>query len=180
MNDLLMLAAESGNPVQQIADRFGWNVQMFVSQVIAFCIVAWALKKWAYGPIVNMLEERKKRIAEGLENAEKIKAELARTEAMRQEILDKANGQASKLIEEARAAAAKVQEAETQKAVKAAEEIIRKARQAAEADRDRMMAELKHEIGRLAVKAAMQVTGKVLTSEDQRRLAEETNRQLAA
>ena len=80
-----------------------------------------------------MLEERRQRIAEGLANAEKIKAELARTEAQRLEVLAQANAQATKLIEEARAAAARVQEQETQKAIAAAEQIIAKAREAAAA-----------------------------------------------
>ena len=89
-----------------------------------------------------MLEARRKRIAEGLANAEKIKAELARTEAQRQEVMAQANAQATKLIEEARAAAARVQEQETQKAIAAAKEIVAKARQATEADHARMLAEL--------------------------------------
>jgi F-type H+-transporting ATPase subunit b len=187
MNTYLMLAAASepagGGPleqVKQIARTFGWNPQMFVSQVILFLIVGWLLKKYAYAPVLKVLEERRKRIAEGLENAERIKKELANTQAKTQEIMTQAGAQATKMIEEARAAAARVQEQETQKAIRAAEQIVARAREATEADRARMMTELRREIGQLAVKAAMQVTGRVLTAEDQRRLAEETNRQLAA
>ena len=84
------------------------------------------------------------------------------------------------MIEEARAAAARVQEQETQKAIAAAEQIIVKAREAAAQDHDRMLAELKREVGRLVVQTTATVTGKILTPEDQRRLAEETARQLAA
>ena len=88
-----------------------------------------------------------------LANAEKIKAELDRTEAQRQEVLAQANAQATKLIEEARAAAARVQEQETKKAIAAAEQIMAKAREAAAQDHDRMLAELKREVGRLVVQA---------------------------
>lgn len=161
-------------------EQFGFSKAMFISQVISFLIVAFLLKKFAYGPILKVLLERRERIEEGLKNADKIKSELAKTEAARAEILNKANTQANKLIEEARAAAAKVQETETQKAVAAAEQIIVKAREAAEADRTRMAAELRREIGGLVVKATSQVTGKILTLEDQKRLTEETNKQLAA
>ena len=127
-----------------------------------------------------MLEERRQRIAEGITNADKIKAELARTEASRQEVLNQANTQANKLIEEARAAAARVQETETQKAIAAAEQIIIKAREAAAQDHARMLAELRREVGRLVVDTTGKVTGKILTPEDQQRLADETSRQLAA
>ena len=127
-----------------------------------------------------MLAERRATIAESLANAERIKTELARAEAQRQEILAQANAQANKLIEEARAAAARVQEQETQKAIAAAEQIVVKAREAATAEHTRMLTELKREVGRLVVETTGRVTGKVLSPEDQRRLAEETNRQLAA
>ncbi len=122
-----------------------------------------ALYKFAYKPILKVLEERRQRIADGLANAEKIKQELARTEAMRQEVLDKANAQATKLIEEARAAAARVQEQETQKAIAQAEQIITKAREAATLERQRMLTELKREVGALVVRTTAAVTGKVLT-----------------
>src|SRR5205823_6967261 len=124
--------------------------------------------------------ERKQRIADSLANAEEIKVELARTEAARQEVFNQANVQANKLIEEARAAAARVQEQETQKAIAAAEQIIAKAREAAAQDHARMMSELKREVGRLVVQTTATVTGKILTPEDQRRLADETAKQVGS
>ena len=66
-------------------------------------LVLWKL---AYKPVFNMLEARKEKIAEGIANAEKIKAELAKTEAARQKILADAGDLANKIIAEARAAAA--------------------------------------------------------------------------
>jgi len=183
MTSFYMFAAEGGGMMQQAKDvglQFGFNKAIFVSQVISFLIVAFLLKKFAYGPILKVLLERRERIEEGLKNADRIKAELAKTEAARLEILNKANTQANKLIEEARAAAAKVQESETQKAIQQAEQIIIKAREAAEADRARISAELRKEIGSLVVKTTAQVTGKILTMDDQKRLAEETNKQIAA
>ncbi len=91
-----------------------------------------------------------------------------------------AGQQATKMIEEARAAAARVQEQETQKAIATAQAIVDKARQATEAEHVRMLAELRREVGRLVVETTAKVTGKVLTLDDQKRLADETNRELAA
>ncbi len=142
--------------------------------------MTFCLYKFAYKPVLEVLAERRERIAESLANAEKIKQELARTEAMQREVLDKANLQATKLIEEARAAAARVQEQETQKAIAQAEQIIAKAREAAVLERSRMLTDLRREVGMLVVHTASQVIGKVLTPEDQQRLSEETRRQLAA
>ncbi len=173
-------SAGGGGMIGDTAATFGVTWQLFISQVISFSIVAFLLHRFAYKPILTVLEERRHRIAEGLANAEKIKQQLAEAETSRKETLQKANADALKLIEEARGVAAKVQEQETQKAIAAAEQIIAKAREAALADYERMKLDLRREMGRLAVDLAARVTGKVLTVEDQRRLAEETNKQLAA
>ncbi len=181
MNPFVLLAqAGGGGPVQEIARTFGVDWSHLISQIISFSIVCALLYKFAYQRVLQMLEERRQRIAEGLANAEKIKTELARTEAQRQEVLTQANTQATKLIEEARAAAARVQEQETQKAIAAAEQIITKAREAAAQDHARMLTELKREVGRLVVQTTATVTGKILTPEDQRRLAEETAKQVGS
>jgi F-type H+-transporting ATPase subunit b len=181
MNQFILLAGIGGDLAQtakNTAEKFGLDAPHFFAQVVSFLIVAGLLYKFAYQPILTVLEERRQRIAEGLADAEKIKAELAKTEAARREILERTNNQANQLIEEARAAAARVREQETQKTVAAAEQIMAKAREAAAQDHERMLAELKREVGRLVVQTTTTVTGKILTPEDQRRLAEETEKQL--
>jgi F-type H+-transporting ATPase subunit b len=181
MNGFIMLAqAGGGGPVQEIARTFGVDWAHLIAQIISFGIVCVLLHRYAYRPVLAMLESRREEIAQGLANAEKIKTELARTEAQRQEVMTQANAQATKMIEEARAAAARVQEQESQKAIAAAQGIVDKARQATEAEHARMLTELRREVGRLVVQVTAAVTGKVLTPEDQRRLAEETSKVLAA
>lgn len=178
---LFAAAAPAGESVpEQIAHQFGWTPALFLSQVITFVIVAVALKKFAYGPLLKVLDDRKQRIAEGLANADKIKIELANAQAKTQEMLTQASNQANKIIEEARAAAAKVTETETQKAVAAAQDIINKARQSNDAELARMKTELRREVGRLVASTASKVTGKILTNDDQQRLIEDANRQVAA
>jgi len=151
-----------------------------IAQAVNFAIVLFILWRWAYRPVFAMLDARREKIAEAMADADKIKADLAKTEAERREILTKAGDQANKLIEEARAAAARVRDQETQKAVAAAEQIMIKAREAAVQDHNRMLQELKREVGRLVVQTTATVTGKILTPEDQRRLAEEAEKQLAS
>jgi F-type H+-transporting ATPase subunit b len=184
MTAYLLLAAAEGNPftdtVNGIAKTFGLNWPHLIAQIISFSLVATFLYIFAFKRVLTTLEDRRQRIAEGLANAEKIKQELQAAEVKRQEILSQANEQATKLIEEARNAAAQVRERETQRAIATAEEIITKAREAADLDHARMLADLKRELGLLVVSTAATVTGKILTQEDQRRLVEETNRQLVA
>ena len=177
---VLAAAAEPGNPVAEIATQFGVTWQLLISQIVLFVIVALALKKFAYSPILKVLEERRQTIAQSLANAEKIKQELASAQAKAQEILSQANALANKQIEEARAVAAKVQESETQKAIATANQIVAKAKEASEAELGRMKMELRKELVRLVAETTAKVSGKVLTLDDQKRLADETTKQLAA
>ena len=178
--NLLLLAVQVVNTErpERIVTTFGVDWPHLLAQVVSFCIVCFILYRFAYRPVLKMLEARRQQIALGLANAEQIKAELARTEAQRQEVMALANVEANKLIQEARAGASRLQEQETRKAIAAAEQIVVKAQEAAAQDYDRMLAGLKREVGRLVVRATATVAGKILTPEDQRRLAEETIKEL--
>jgi F-type H+-transporting ATPase subunit b len=183
MTEFFVLAASGGglgDIARSTGEQFGFNTSLFISQLISFLIVAFLLHRFAYKPILKVLEARREEIAKSLANAEEIKKQLAQAEASRQKTMADANAQANKLIEEARAVAAKVQETETQRAIATAEQIIAKAREAAALDHQRMLQELRKEVGQLVVKTTAQVAGKVLTMDDQKRLIDETNKQLAA
>ena len=179
--NLLLVAATGGfsKTLQDTAETFGWNPWLFFSQVVSFVIVALLLRRFAYKPILNVLEERRRRIEEGQLNAEKIKRQLDEAEKRYSEILAKANADAQKMIDEARESSAHLAERKQQEAIAAAEQIIVKAREASAIEHDRTMESLKQELGRLVVDTTAKVTGKVLTPEDQRRLQEEALSQLA-
>jgi F-type H+-transporting ATPase subunit b len=181
---VLFAAAEGDGGIADMARRtgeqFGFNTSLFISQTISFLIVAFLLHRFAYRPILKVLEERRQSIAESLANAAKIKEQLSQTETARQKVISDANTEATRLIEEARAAAAKVGESETQRAIAAAEAVMARAREAAALEHARMLQELRKEVGQLVVRTTAQVAGKILTIEDQNRLLEETKKELAA
>jgi F-type H+-transporting ATPase subunit b len=178
MNVPFLTEASNGGQIGQIANTFGVDWPHLAAQVISFGIVCFLLHRFAYRPILRMLEERRQQIADGLADREKIRIELAETEAHRQEILMQADARATQVIEEAHGAAARVSESETQKAIAAAEQIMVKSRDAASREHARMLSELKKQVGLLVVQATTRVTGKILTPDDQRRMAEETVKQL--
>jgi F-type H+-transporting ATPase subunit b len=176
----LLQEPEQVGQVEQIARTFGVDWPHLIAQTVSFSIVCALLYWLAYKPILQMLEARRKQIADGLAHEEKLRAELAKTENLRQEVLAQAHAQATTIVKDARAAAARVELQETQRASAAAADIVAKAQQAAEQERARMLAELRREVGRLVLQTTAAVTGKVLTADDQRRLAEETASQLRA
>lgn len=159
---------------------FAINWPKFLSQVVIFLIVYTILSKFAFKPVIDMLEERRRRIEESQANAEKIKQQLADAEKRYEEILTKANTEAQAMIDEARESSSLLADKKQQEALAQAEQILKNAREAAQADRDKVMDDLRHEIGRLVVDTTAKVTGKVLTPEDQKRLNKEAARQAAA
>jgi F-type H+-transporting ATPase subunit b len=176
---LLLADASSTGQVQQIANTFGVDWPHLISQIISFAIVCFLLQRFAYKPILRMLEERRQQIAEGIAEREQIRDELTQAEARRQAIMVQAADEAVEVIQEARVAAARVRDSETQKAISAAEQIIVKSREAASQEHDRMLRELKRELGGLVIQATSVATRKVLTTDDQRRMAEETLNELS-
>jgi F-type H+-transporting ATPase subunit b len=184
MDILIPLAAAAeggiGDTVKDIGLQFGFNGWLFLSQIVSFCIVALLLQKFAYKPVLQILETRRAKIAEGLLNAEKIKQQLAESEVRYQEILTKANAEAQKMIDEARASSQALADKRTQQAIADAEGIMLKARESTIAERQREFAELRKEVARLVIDTTSKVTGKVLNPDDQRRISEEAAREVAA
>lgn len=166
--------------VTQLLTTFGVTWPKFLAQVILFLIVYFILSRFAFGPIIKVLEDRRRLIEEGQTNAEKIKQQLAEAEQRYEEVLKKANGEAAALIEETRKSAEALSQREAQNAIRQAEEIITKARTDIENERNKMVAEVKKEMVGLVVDTTAKVTGKVLTAEDQKRLNAETTAQLSA
>ncbi|MEO8205190.1 MAG: F0F1 ATP synthase subunit B [Chthoniobacterales bacterium] len=154
----------------------GINWEELIAQVVVFGLVYFILNKFAFGPIIKMLEDRRQRIEEGQVNAEKIKKQLAESELRYQEVLRKANSEAQKLLEDAREITESQTQKQLQQAIKDAEAIIVKANQSIEQERNKMVDEVKKEMVGLVVDTTAKVVGKILTPEDQKRLSEDTTK----
>lgn len=162
-----------------ILETFGLEWPKFISQVIIVLIVYFILSKYAFGPVLAMLEARRQRIVDGETNLKKVEEDMAKAEERVQAMLDEANKDAERLISEARESAESVRTAKTQEAVKEAQQIIEKAREASRLEHESTMNELKRDFGRLVIDATSKVTGKVLDDGDQKRINDETAGQVA-
>lgn len=162
-----------------LANQFGLSAPNLIAQIIIFMIVYFILKNKAFGPILAMLEQRKQRIAEGEAKLEKISKDLADAEANAKAILDKANADGNRLIKEADESAKAIAEKKQQDAIHEAGQILAKAREAAQLETDKARAELRREFGRMVADATSRVTGKVLTTDDQSRINQETAAQVS-
>lgn len=162
-----------------LLNTFGVTWVAFLSQVAIILVVYVILKKFAFGPVMAMLEERRKRIADGEANLEKIREQMEQAESKVQSMLDEANADADRMISEAKDSAESVREKKTQDAIAEAGQIIAKANEAAKLEHDQLMTELKRDFGRLVIDTTSKVTGKVLDDSDQDRINQETAGQVS-
>jgi len=168
------------NNFQEVGKATGFTLQQFIAQCVAFAILFTVAHQFGWKPVRTILEKRRTAIEESMANAEKIKKELLDAEASRLAVIQKANEQASAIIAEAHKSATILAERKAQEATAQAEDIIRKAHEASVLDRNRLLAELKREVGMLVVQTTEKVAGKVLSADDQSRLNSETLSQLGA
>lgn len=170
---ILAAAAAPSGESQSLLQQFGWHPTFFAAQVVNFFLVIFVLKKFAFGPIQAMLEQRRARIIDGEEKLKSIELQLAQSEVTTAAAIAKANEEATRLINEAKDGAAAFSEQKSQEAIAQAQQILAKADAQAKADRAAISAELKREFGRLVAATTSQVTGKVLNADDQQRINEE-------
>lgn len=166
--------------VTELLRSFDVNKASFLASLVNFTILLIILHRFAYKPLLQVLDERRQKIADSMKQADQIREELAKTQAARDEILFQANESARKMIEEARQAAEKFRDQKLNEALQSAQDTLRKATEAGRQERERLLADLRREMVALVVATTAKVAGKVLTAEDQKRLADETLKELAA
>jgi F-type H+-transporting ATPase subunit b len=154
-------------------DALGINLGMLVVQIFAFAIVMLTLNAWVYKPMLNMMETRKQKIAQGLEDA-RVAAE-ARADAQKEadKIRAEAQAEAAKIVREAteRASVAglDVKAAAEAEAVKARDAAITEA----EMERNRILGDLRSQVASLAIAAANKLVGEALDEKKQHALLNE-------
>ncbi len=156
--------------LQELPETFGLHAEAFIAHCIAFTVLIIIIVKFGLKPVMTLLEERRRRIIEGEEMHARSQKELAEVQAAGEQILDEARESGRKEMEHARATAAKLQDDLTAKASAEAQTVIENARKQAALDTQREKDALKGEFARLVAQATAQVTGKVLTEEDHRRI----------
>ena len=135
----------------------GFHWPSLIAYLLNFTILLIVLTKFAYKPILKILDERSSNIKDSLELADKVREESAQQQAQLDDQLVEARKQGQSIIEDARSAAEKLSDQEREKSKKEAEEFLVKAKNDIERERDSAMDELRSNFGGLAVSAAEQI-----------------------
>lgn len=154
-------------------EALGINLGFFIVQIVAFIILFLTLNAWLYKPMLDMMETRKQKIAQGLEDARVAAEARANAEKEAAKIIADAQAEAGKVVREATERA----EAAGKDVRAAAEAEAAKARDAAlgeaEDERTRILGDLRGQVASLAIAAANKLVGEALDEKKQRALLDE-------
>ncbi|MDF1761341.1 MAG: F0F1 ATP synthase subunit B [Coxiellaceae bacterium] len=144
-----------------------------IGQVITFAIFIWFVMKFVWPPVVNMMEERRKKIADGLAAAEKGHRELELAHIKVQEQMAEAKAQAAKVIEQANQRASYIIEESKDKARDEGKRLLNLAQAEIEQERNMARETLLKEVSTLAVAGAEKILGQRVDQEQNARLVDE-------
>ncbi len=154
-------------------EALGINLGFLIIQILAFVIVFLALQAWAYKPLLNMLDARKKKIAQSLEDARVAAEARADAEKEAARIVAEAHAEASKVVREAteraQGAGRDAKAAAEAEAQAAREAIMAEAQQ----ERNRILGDLRGQVAALAIAATQKLVGQTLDDKRQHALIDE-------
>lgn len=151
-------------------DKLGIEPLQLLTQTFNFFVMVIVLTKFLYKPILKALEERKKKIEEGLQYAEEMKEELAKNEKVREDIINKAKDEAKKIVEEGKKTGSRLEEEIIAKAQMEAKNILEKGRQEIELERLKMEKDLRSQTIYIVFDVVEAVLGKIIDLKTQRKI----------
>lgn len=160
-------------------EQLGIEPIQLLTQVFNFILMLIVLTKILYKPITRALDERRKKIAEGLEYAEKMQRELEKNEQKRQEIIQKAKEEARKIIEDGKKSGKKIEVDIIQKAHQEARAIIEKGKKELDLEHSEMEKQLRKQTVEIASSMALQVIQQVLTESDHKAIIDKKLKEMS-
>ena len=181
MLPLILAATDAAHAAGEasIVEKFGIEWHYIVWQIVSFLILFGVLYKFGIKPTIATMEERNKKIGDGLRHAEEMQAKLAASQAESAALIKSAQLEAAKLVDEARKAAKEFGDKQQADAIARASDTLAKAQQAIELEHKKMLDQARGEIARLVVKTTEQVLAKKLTDADRAAYNEAATKELA-
>jgi F-type H+-transporting ATPase subunit b len=146
---------------------------LMIWTLVCFAITFFVLKKYAFGPIQNMIDERRNRIRESIEEAERARSEARQLLEEHRALIGQAKSEAAEILAEARKVADSQRERAREEVETDRQRRLEETRKQIEAETVRALEQIRGEVAELTLIATEKVTSKVLDREDQRRLIDE-------
>lgn len=176
LDSLLVLAAtevvDPGTEItifEMFGITFGIDWKLILAQGINFLLVAWLLWKFAFKPVVATMDERQRKISDGLQYAEEAKQQLSSAEKEKAEKLREANTEAQAIVQEAKVRAESLATEQKEQAEREIAERRARAEESIEQERRKVLLEARQDIARLVVLTSGKVLDRELSTEDRSR-----------
>lgn len=160
--------------MDKAVEALGLNLPQMIAQIVNFFVLLFILRAVAYKPILKMLDERKQKIAEGLNAAEIARAEAASAQANIQAQLDAARRDGQEIVANAQNISTRIQADAREQSAKDREASLERARVEIQQERDRAIADLRGEFADITVRAAEKVINQSLDRQAHQRVIDET------
>ena len=168
----MVAALLAANPLIEV--RTG----LMIWTLVCFAITFFVLKRYAFGPVQKIIDERRQRIRQALDEADNARAEARRLLEEHRSMMQQARGDAEQILAEARRVAEAQRERMRDELEADRQRRIEETTKQIEAETRRALEQIRAEVAELTLIATSRVTGKVLTDDDHRRLIEESVREL--
>jgi len=173
-----LLLAQGGHGTEQatsggLGGPFALEPGLIIWTWVVFLTLFFMLRKYAWPPIVRLTEERERKIAAQLAEAEKANTESKAVLEEHKQLMAGAKGEAQALMNEARALAQKERERLLAKTQEEQEQVLERAKREIAAERDRAVADLRREAVEISLAAASKLIRKRLDTETDRKIVEE-------
>jgi F-type H+-transporting ATPase subunit b len=161
-----------------LADLISVVPGLMVWTIIAFGFTFFLLRRFAFGPIQGIIDQRRDRIREALDEADKARQEARQLRELTTKEREEAKADREQILEESRRQAQALFQQAREKADEDLRERLDKNQEELEAENRRIQAQIRRDVVELTLLAAEKVTGKTLDADDQRRLIDETIEEL--
>jgi F-type H+-transporting ATPase subunit b len=158
----------------EILSNFGVEPVLLLAQIVNFAILLFILKRFLYKPIMKVLEERKSKVETSLRQAEEIEKRFDETSTKQENILDRAQGEASKIIEGAKDEAKILSEQIQKEANDRANRTIERAKQSLELEKQKMVSEAKNELVDLVAYSTEKIAPKLMKKTEKEEVIRQT------
>ncbi|MBL7753048.1 MAG: F0F1 ATP synthase subunit B [Chitinophagaceae bacterium] len=148
-------------------DLFNPSFGLFFWTMLAFLIVLFLLKKFAWKPILNALHERESSIADSIAAAERVKAEMASMKSEHEVLLNEAREERTNLLKEAKETKDRIINEAKEQAKEEANKIMMEARQQIDNQKNAAIIEVKNQIGALVIEVSEKVLRKELANKNE-------------
>jgi F-type H+-transporting ATPase subunit b len=151
---------------------------LMVWTLISFAIAFFVLRKFAFGPIQQVIDQRRERIRQALQEADNARAEARRLLEEHRALIGQARKDAEEILAEARRVAESQRERVRRETEEDRQRRLEETKRQIESETQRALGEIRREVAELALMAAEKVTAQALTGDDHRRLIDDAIREL--